>query len=273
MPEQAGLAAALAKAQAAFPTINRDKEVRVTSERTGKSYTFKYAPLDTILTAVRKPLADNGLAIVQLLDEDYLVTSLLHESGGILSGRTPIPPAEGIQAYGSAITYLRRYAIQALLGIAAEEDDDGNQAEGNAATFGVAPKVTPSEDGSLIGTVEVGKASAKTDLELRETPDGHVIGFRLVSGKGGIKVLAFDPLASALALVKESIIDQRVQCWGTLREETFRPKGSTKDVKYLVMILEKIQTSELTLPSEEEIPDTIPAFDESELDAVMEKVP
>lgn len=132
--EYGPLAAALAKAQAAFPPISRDKTVTVQTTK-GGTYTFKYAPLDSILAAVRGPLAENGLAIVQLLDEDVLVTSLLHESGAILSGRTPIPQSEGVQAYGSAITYLRRYSIQALLGIAAEEDDDGNQAAGNKATF------------------------------------------------------------------------------------------------------------------------------------------
>jgi len=126
------------------------------------------------------------------------------------------------------------------------------------------------EDGSLIGTVEVGKPSAKTDLELRETPDGHVIGFRLVSPKGGIKVLAFDPLASALAVISPTIIGQRVQCWGKVRDETFRPKGSTKDVVYQLLILEKIAGPDFILPAD--IPDELPPIDEdaeAELDAIL----
>ena len=197
------LAAALAKAQAAFPAISRDREVTV-QMKSGGSYTFKYAPLDTILAAVRAPLADNGLAIVQLLDEDVLVTSLLHESGAILSGRTPIPQTEGIQAYGSAITYLRRYAIQALLGIAAEEDDDGNRAAGNDATTRTRVRsrgrgnvvAGPTADSSrtdsiatseplpkpgpatVTGTVSVGK-TAPVDCLLRQSPDGPYIGFRI----------------------------------------------------------------------------------------------
>jgi hypothetical protein len=130
LPPLGPLAAALAKAQMAFPVVTRSKTVRVTT-KTGGSYTFSYAPLDVILDAVRKPLADNGLAVVQLLDREALVTMLLHESGAFLEARTPIPATADVQNFGSAITYLRRYALQALLGIAAEEDDDGNSASGN----------------------------------------------------------------------------------------------------------------------------------------------
>lgn len=122
------LTAALAKAQMSFGTVTRSKTVTVTT-KTGGSYKFSYAPLDSILDAVRKPLAENGLAVAQLLDGQSLVTLLLHESGASLEGRTAIPQTADVQALGSAITYLRRYAIQALLGIAAEEDDDGKAAK------------------------------------------------------------------------------------------------------------------------------------------------
>ena len=127
------LAAALAKAQAAFPSISRDRTVTVRM-KTGGSYTFAYAPLDTVLAAVRGPLAANGLAVSQLLDGGDLVTLLLHESGESLSGRWTLPPHQDIQGLGSAVTYLRRYALQALLGIASEEDDDGNASAGHHAT-------------------------------------------------------------------------------------------------------------------------------------------
>jgi hypothetical protein len=130
-PNLGPLAAALAKASTEFTTVTRDKTVTVQT-KTGGSYSFKYAPLDTILAAVRGPLSKNGLALVQLLDEGALVTTLIHESGASISGRIGLPNTADVQALGSAITYLRRYAIQAVLGIAAEEDDDGNHAAGNS---------------------------------------------------------------------------------------------------------------------------------------------
>jgi hypothetical protein len=127
------LAAALAKAQTQFATVTRDKTVTVQT-KTGGSYKFSYAPLDTILGAVRGPLSENGLALVQMLDDGALETTLIHESGASLTGRIALPNSSDIQGLGSAITYLRRYAIQAMLGIAAEEDDDGNHADGNTVS-------------------------------------------------------------------------------------------------------------------------------------------
>jgi hypothetical protein len=122
------LALSLAKAQASFAPVTRSKTVTVQT-KTGGSYKFAYAPLDAILDAVRKPLSDNGLAIAQLIDHEALVTVLLHESGAFLQANTALPTTGDVQALGSAITYLRRYALQAMLGIAAEEDDDGHGAK------------------------------------------------------------------------------------------------------------------------------------------------
>lgn len=147
-PGLPALAAALAKAQGDFPAITRGKEVTV-QMKTGGSYKFSYAALDTILSAVRAPLAANGLSISQLLDGGDLVTLLMHEGGGVLSCRWRLPSTGEIQALGSAITYLRRYSLQAILGIATEEDDDGNAASKGSAKAAPAkakPTPTPAKD-------------------------------------------------------------------------------------------------------------------------------
>lgn len=129
---QAFLFKAVAQAQSEFTSIIRTKEVD-----TGK-YKFEYAPLDVILAAVRPTLHKNGLGLVQLLGEDergdYVTTMLTHEAGGYLSSKARIASAtNGPQAFGSALTYMRRYSVQCILGIATEADDDGNTAEGTAA--------------------------------------------------------------------------------------------------------------------------------------------
>jgi hypothetical protein len=171
------IAVALAKAQGSFGQVKKDKKVKVTT-KSGSSYEFSYAPLESILDAVREPLAENGIVIVQMLDAGDLVTMMLHESGESITGRAPLPPSPDIQGMGSAVTYLRRYAIQAMLGIAAEDDDDGNRAAGNQATD------ADEADESLLGRVEVtGKAtkggSTAYQGDWRETPSGHAIGFKL----------------------------------------------------------------------------------------------
>lgn len=260
--EYGDLAAALAKAQASFPPIPRDKEVTVTS-KSGASYRFKYAPLDSIIAAVRGPLAANGLAIAQLLDDDYLVTMLLHTSGARLTGRTPIPAAEGIQQFGSAITYLRRYSIVALLGIATEEDDDGNRAAGNDAKFTprtVQPKPTTHEatsDGGLIGEAAIGDAPA--DYQLRQEPDGWALSFKLMDGRKGFRVVARDHLAEALAPLQASIIGQRVTCFGRMGTDSFVKNG--QKITYNVLELERIETPDYILPSEAP---SVPMFSEAE---------
>lgn len=94
----------------------------------------KYVPLDGLLNAVRPVLAANGLSFMQFLGGDgqtiTVTTLLLHESGEwIESEPFPLKPVKtDPQAYGSACTYGKRYALSAALGIGWEEDDDGNDA-------------------------------------------------------------------------------------------------------------------------------------------------
>lgn len=133
--EQKALNAALAEAQGEFPAIPKDREVTVET-KAGGAYSYSYAPLDSILGAVRPVLAKHGLALVQLLEDDgrgpALRTELRHAEGGQLAGSFPLLKVpESPQALGSLLTYLRRYAITAILGIATETDDDGQAGKGS----------------------------------------------------------------------------------------------------------------------------------------------
>lgn len=129
------IALALAKAQAKITNPERNREVTVKT-KTGSSYKFKYATLDAIIDHIRPHLTENGLWFTQTLangDGRYkLITTLVHESGQSISSETPLlVQGQGNQEFGSALTYMRRYALTALLGIAADEDDDANAADGN----------------------------------------------------------------------------------------------------------------------------------------------
>lgn len=269
------LAAALAKAQASFPTIQRDKEVTVTM-KSGGSYKFKYAPLDTILAAVRKPLADNGLAIVQLLDDGELVTMLLHSGGAKVAGRIALGQTSTVQELGSAITYLRRYALQALLGIAAEEDDDGNRASGNMATQRRRPDPDPSrvdretgeirEDAPFAATVE-GKVAfsnkAPVDGNYRQTPEGLMYGF-VVEAEGGkrLQVVATH-LADALQKVGAPVKGTWVTAEGLIERIGWKKDGRDMPA-YQRMTLSRIVTPDYTLPA----PKALEPDEAAELDAL-----
>lgn len=129
------LAGALAKAQGQFGNVAKNREVTVKT-KTGGSYKFKYATLDAISEAIRKPLSDNGLSYIQAVTHAErgmaIDTRLMHASGQWLQTVTPIKTdGDGNQAIGSAITYGRRYALSAMLGIVSDEDDDGNASDGN----------------------------------------------------------------------------------------------------------------------------------------------
>lgn len=131
------LSAALAKAQGEFAPVVRDKTVSVTM-RSGGKYTFSYAPLESILHAVKPALSKNGLSITQAMvthhGKEYVETTLRHSSGESICNRIPLfVKDEGPQAYGSALTYARRYGVTLLLCVSADDDDDGNAAEGNSA--------------------------------------------------------------------------------------------------------------------------------------------
>lgn len=131
------LAAALAKAQKAMkaPTKRRVGKVSGTS-KSGKAYEYEYnyADLADVIECARTALADNGLALSQTLrvhTEGFLMmeTLLLHTSGQWLSSEVPIPNGLKPQELGSFLTYMRRYAGSSILGIAAEDDDDGARAQ------------------------------------------------------------------------------------------------------------------------------------------------
>jgi hypothetical protein len=88
----------------------------------------RYADLTAVLDAVVPAFTANGLSIVQTVDGGQLVTTLLHTSGQFITSAADIPAHSNAQQLGSALTYLRRYTVQALAAIAADDDDDGNVA-------------------------------------------------------------------------------------------------------------------------------------------------
>ena len=90
----------------------------------------KYADLPSILQAIKQPLEKHGLGIVQGVAEGnnqsviVIKTRLIHASGEWIETDTPVYLAKfDPQSTGGAITYGRRYSIQALLNLSAEDDD------------------------------------------------------------------------------------------------------------------------------------------------------
>lgn len=110
---------------------------------------YQYVTLGDLLEHVRPVLATCGLAIVMAPTDGGLVSQVLHAEGGSLVIRTPWPEPgpTSPQVLGSLTTYLRRYVLSALLGIAADIDDDAAQAEEVArkATDARPPQARPPQ--------------------------------------------------------------------------------------------------------------------------------
>lgn len=139
---------ALSKAQGEIEGAAKGKE--------NPHFRSKYADLASVWDACRAPLSKNGLCVIQQpFTRGALAgirTQLGHASGQwIACVATTTPKDNGPQAYGSCLTYLRRYGLSAFVGVA-PEDDDGEGAEGRrpgqkppGANWGKAPANKPAD--------------------------------------------------------------------------------------------------------------------------------
>lgn len=118
----AALAKALSNAQSQFKHAPKNSK--------NPFFKSEYADLASIWDTCKLALTSNGLAVIQTTDQYpsggvVLNTMLVHSSGEWISGAYPVNPVkQDPQSLGSAITYARRYALQAILGIATENEDD-----------------------------------------------------------------------------------------------------------------------------------------------------
>lgn len=160
----AALAGALAKAQAVMQGAKKDSE--------NPFFKSKYADLGSVWDACRDALTKNELAVIQTTeveDENGSIpveTMLAHSSGEWISGVLKVRPVkDDPQGMGSALTYARRYALSAMVGVA-PEDDDGNAASqpNGASRANTAKRTTP--------------AAARKAGEANSEPTAEVVALR-----------------------------------------------------------------------------------------------
>ena len=133
-PQHDKLFEALAKAQGQIQNAEAREEAQVKNKEGKFLYSFKYADLAACLEVIRKPLSDNGLALIQIpslgdnkdgISAVHMRTVLGHgESGQSISCEmTMYPEKGGPQAVGGVMSYLRRYSMCSLIGVAQFDDD------------------------------------------------------------------------------------------------------------------------------------------------------
>lgn len=116
---------------------------KIVKGATNPFFKSKYANLADILDVIREPLQTNDLSFVQFPEgENALTTMLMHSSGEWIQATYTMKPTKNDpQGQGSAITYQRRYALGAILGLNIDDDDDGN----NASKQPTKPQVTTAD--------------------------------------------------------------------------------------------------------------------------------
>jgi hypothetical protein len=212
------IAGALARAQAEL--VNPPKVLRATLVRGPglEPVSYRYAPLSTGLTIVRRVLGRHEIAVVQTTQvcpeagSVDLTTVLVHASGEWIGGRWPVCGADARQdpkLMGAALTYARRYSLFALVGVAGEDDLDAP----NLARVSAAPGVTGS-------TGSAGRPLTRKAPRRRERParSARVIPLRVVAagegsgeprtGDGAGEVSSGQATVSGLIAELEAVADE-----------------------------------------------------------------
>lgn len=153
---------ALASFQQEVPTIHKGT----------KGYGYSYADLPTIFEVINPLLKKHSLGFTQLIEGQSIKTILFHtESEGRIESITDIPQdvnLKGMNQYqvlGSAITYIRRYALSSMLGLVTDKDTDAGGEQTNSPQ---AKKALPKLDyNKAVKAIEEGKTTVADILKVR----------------------------------------------------------------------------------------------------------
>lgn len=215
------LATALSKAQGEMGGAVKDSA--------NPFFKSKYADLASVREAIRAPFLKHGLAVVQFPATEYtsapepyewtskqgekrygvrvvcvvsILTRLMHASGQWLEDRvSTMLPTGDPQAVGSAITYLRRYALQSVAGVA-PEDDDGEAAHRTNGGVHVAPPLKVAPPAGYANWLTEMQAVADEGVErLRQEWKGQPEAFRTHLTKHDVAAYEAMRARAAAALV------------------------------------------------------------------------
>jgi hypothetical protein len=161
------LASALAKAQGELESAGKSS----------RGHGYNYSDLATVISTAKPVLSKHGLSISQLVNESdvdkvSVTTMLLHSSGQFLSstGTIKIPEMRGVndtQKAGAALSYLRRYSLQSILGMASEDNDASS---GELPKTNTTNNVVNNNAGKISLNKEVVETVANTTKEIVKKP-------------------------------------------------------------------------------------------------------
>lgn len=195
MNENKNIYEALCKFQAVMPAV----------EKTRQGYNFIYCDLADIWLAIRKPLTDNGLSVMQLIQSDdngnnYMVTRLCHTSGESIESKTlMVFQAKKLTEVGSAYSYYRKYSLSAILGIVSDQDVDAK----------VEKQEQIYEKKEVQKVQKIQNVSKEQLTIIEELINGHSsIRARMTKAYGSLDKIKADNFSTVITAIKKLIADQ-----------------------------------------------------------------
>ena len=171
-----------------------------TKQSTNPFYKSNYSDLASVMQAISLPFSAHGLSFVQGAEANEqrvsVTTRIIHTSGQWLEATTELPPTKAdAQGWGSAITYAKRYGLQALCGVPSV-DDDGQEAVKRVA----APKAVPI---SSVQAVEL--------KELLEQTGSDIDGFlKYFSSAAGVPISSLNGFPSDLFGQAKKLLGKKI---------------------------------------------------------------
>jgi hypothetical protein len=205
------LAAALIAAQADMPAVEPNA--------TNPHYKSRFVTLDHLIAKTRPTLTKHGLAIMQFPSQldgaPALTTRLVHLSGEAVEDTMPLVLAkQDMQGLGGALTYARRYAWSAVLGISSEEDDDAER-DAAAARDREVPAALADDPPEEPIVAKASKAQKdKLNVLVGKLRDGGYLETKHLYRKLGVPVA-------------DGTDENGVLHWGPLREQLTKQQAST----------------------------------------------
>ena len=206
-----GLHEALANAQGELKNPDKNKTAKIET-RNGGSYEYQYADISDCLKSVLPVLSKHGISLVQptrMRDQWLYIETILSKGDASIRSEYPVCAIGGDhKAMGSAMTYARRYALCSLIGIAAEDDTDG---EGASAPAAAKKKKEPRP----VQSVQSEAMDPQTRAEIASLTAqhfetwGHFTAFVSMSKKGK----SFDDLAQDEALKLRALLQKDRSDW------------------------------------------------------------
>ncbi len=216
------LASALAKAQVGFKPIKKNRTAKIFSPK--GSYEYQYADLADIIEAVTPSLSLNGLSVVQPVEIDdaggSVATHLVHESGQYIVSSCRFALGDRMQETGARITYLRRYALSGMLGVASEDDTDLSDSATEKNQKAVKPDVPVTPQKSIVGdpgkstpVLKVDPSHASKAIPPKDTPSAEHTRLRVLeaakkAGWNPESVTRFIDAAYGVKLVRDLTPEQ-----------------------------------------------------------------